>query len=357
MKRYLILEDGTTFSGEAVGISTNITGELVVFRSFLGYQQALTSHTLTGNIVVLTNPEIGNVGINRDDFEAINPTIRGVVMAEANSVTSHFQSQQSLDSYLKAQHISGLKNVDVRGLSRHLAKYGPMKASFMDTTDAHAHEQIKALVITNNQVNLISTKQPYSSPNIGPNIVVLDLGVQNSLLRELSRRKANVTVLPYDVDAQVIKALDPDGIVISDGPGKSSALVQTTHLIQAIQPDYPILALGLGFSVAAQANGVTPVYDGDRALLSNLGVIEKLSNHTDFVTRMSLNRLTQHLTDSDLLPTHFNADTGEILGYRHYRYPLMAFNFSPDSVLGPWDSNHVFDDFFDLIESELAKRG
>ncbi|WP_125605962.1 carbamoyl phosphate synthase small subunit [Lapidilactobacillus bayanensis] len=356
MKRYLILEDGTVFPGEAFGATTNTTGMLTIYTGATGYQEAITNYAFTGQILAFAAPQQGATGINRDDYEAIGSAIKAVVIGENYDLNTHWHSQMTLNDFLTEQRIPGLMNVDTRRLYRHIAKFGNMKASIMDTHDEHAHDQIKALVVANNQVSQVSTKQPYPSPNIGKNVVVIDLGLKNTLLRELSKRQCNVTVVPYDTSDAIINSLAPDGVLISNGPGKPEALAKTIATVKTIQNRYPIFAIGLGFAIVVLANDVavrTRTFSRHRL---NLAVQEKITQDINLVSQNSNFYLTTTDAIGDLLSTYVAINSDEIVGIRHRYLPIYAVNFDPEAAPGPKDGLHFFDDFLELMEANIARR-
>ena len=356
MKRYLILEDGTVFPGDAFGATINTTGVLTIYTGATGYQEAITNYAFTSQILAFAYPQQGATGINRDDYEAIGSAIKGVVIGENYDLKTHWHAQMTLNEFLIEQRIPGLMNVDTRRLYRHIAKFGNMKASIMDTHDEHAHDQIKALVVANNQVNQVSTKQPYPSPNIGKNVVVIDLGLKNTLLRELSKRQCNVTVVPYDTPSSVINTLAPDGILISNGPGKPEALAKTIDTVKAIQNRYPIFAIGLGFAVVALANKVAVKTRPFARHRINLAVQEKITQDTNIVSQNSVFYLSDEEPLGDLLGTYVAVNTNDVLGFRHRYLPIYAINFDPEAAPGPKDGLHFFDDFLELMEANIARR-
>ena len=356
MKRYLILEDGTVFPGDALGASINATGALSLFTGDSGYQETITNDHYAGQIIAFSYPQQGTIGINRDDYEAIDPSIKGMVIDEYYPQTTHWQAQMTLDAYLKSKRIPGLMHVDTRRLARHLARHGDMKASLMDTHDEHAHDQIKALVISDNQVSQISTKQAYPSPNIGKNVVVLDLGLKNAVLRELSKRQCNLTVLPFDSQLETIETLAPDGILISNGPGRPEALKQTIDTVRQLQGRYPIFGIGLGFAVIALANEVSLNRRRYAQHRLNLAVREKITQTVDFVSQNSQYELTTLPPNAALFATHVAVNHSEIVGFRHRHLPIFAVNFDPEAAPGPRDSVHFFDDFIELMDANSARR-
>ena len=180
MKRWLILEDGTYFEGEGFGASVNVFGEIVFTTSMTGYQEAITDQSFNGQIITFTYPMVGNYGVNRDDYESISPTCKGVVVKEHARLASNWRKQLTLDEFLKRKNIPGIAGIDTRALTRKIRQHGTMKASIVDAGDVfdHAFDQLKAAVLPTNQVAQVSTSKPYPSPGTGRNIVVIDFEAQ-----------------------------------------------------------------------------------------------------------------------------------------------------------------------------------
>nr|MDF9462443.1 carbamoyl phosphate synthase small subunit [Lactobacillus amylovorus] len=183
MKRYLILEDGSSFPGEGIGANIISTGELAIQTTNFGYQEALTDPTNAGKILVFTSPMIGNNGINAIDYESIDPTVKGIIANDIALNISDSENFEDLSSFLKEKKIPAIFKVDTRALVHRLMEEGTIKASIMDTNDEHAFDQIKALVLPKNKSAMVSTKNAYASPNVGKTVAVIDLGLKHSMLR------------------------------------------------------------------------------------------------------------------------------------------------------------------------------
>lgn len=181
MKRYLILEDGSSFPGEGIGANIISTGELAIQSGNFGYQEALTDPTNAGKILAFTTPMIGNSGINSIDYESIDPTVKGIIANDVALNISDNENFQDLQSFLKEKNIPAIFNVDTRALVHRLIHEGTIKASIMDTDDEHAFDQIKALVLPKNKSATVSTKNAYAAPNVGKTVVVLDMGLKHSM--------------------------------------------------------------------------------------------------------------------------------------------------------------------------------
>ena len=254
--RYLIFEDGSIFEGEGFGSPAVTFGEMVFNTSMTGYQEIITNQIYHNQIVVFTNPNIGNYGIQRNIYESIVPSIKGVVCRNLAPLKER-RHGTTLDQYLKQMNIPGVTNVDTRAIVRHLRKVGqPMKGSIVPVPDDHAFDQLHATVLTNQQVAQVATPKPFPNPDIGRSVVVIDFGLKNGILRELSRRKCNVTVLPYTASVDDILRLDPDGVVLSSGPGNPESLKRSVlEMIRQVEAKVPMFAIGLGHELFALANG------------------------------------------------------------------------------------------------------
>ena len=191
MKRYLVLEDGTVYKGEAFGADCQTTGEVVFTTGMTGYQEAVTDQSFANQILVFTNPLIGNYGVNLDDYESLQPNCRGVVCREVARVSDSWRKQDTFDNFLKQMNIPGIKGIDTRALTKKLRVHGTMKGSLIDPVDdlKHAFDQLHATVISDQVVAQVSTKRPYPNPGSKRNIVLVDFGAKHSILRELAKRK------------------------------------------------------------------------------------------------------------------------------------------------------------------------
>ncbi len=351
MKRYLILEDGTVFSGFGFGAPTISTGEIVFNTGMSGYQETITDQSYNGQIIAFTYPLIGNYGVNRDDFESIKPTFKGVVVHEVPRLANNWRMNMSLDDFLKQKKIPGIWGIDTRALTRRLRDKGTMKASIVDAADDHAFDQLKALVLPKNQVQQVSTAKPYPSPATGRNIVVIDFGLKHSILRELSKRNCNLTVLPYNATAEEILSLDPDGVMLTNGPGDPEDVPEAIEMIRGIQGKLPIFGICLGHQLFALANGAKTykMKFGHRGF--NHPVREIATNRIDFTSQNHGFAVDADSIDpQQLLVTHVEINDHTVEGLRHRQYPAFSVQFHPDAAPGPHDAVHLFDEFIDMID-------
>lgn len=355
-QRYLILQDQTVFKGEAFGSPATTFGEIVFNTAMSGYQEIITNPIYHNQIVMFTTPTIGATGINHRADEAIVPTIKGVVAREISDVSTNRLQQMSLDSFLRRHNIPGISQIDTRALARHLRKTGTQKASIVDVPDDHAFDQLRAMVLPTNQVAQASTPKPYANPGRGADVVILDFGLKNGILRSLRDYDANITVLPYDATLEQIVNLDPDGIVLSSGPGNPLKLNESIlKLIRMVQTEMPLLGIGLGHELFALANGaeLEPLTFEHHGM--NHPIREQITGEIIFANQGSgyaVNR--ESLKDTELMVTHLDLMDKSILGIRHRDYPAFSVQFFPDGAPGPYEATDIFAEFMEMV---TARKG
>jgi carbamoyl-phosphate synthase, small subunit len=356
MKRMLILEDGTYFEGEAFGAEANVFGEIVFTTAMTGYQETITDQSFNGQIITFTYPLVGNYGINRDDYESITPTCKGVVVKEHARVANNWRNQMTLDDFLKRKGIPGIAGIDTRALTRKIRQYGTMKASMVDAGDTfeHAFDQLKASVLPVNQVEQVSTVRPYPSPGTGHHVIVIDFGLKHSIMRELSKRNCNLTVLPYNATAQEILDLSPDGVMLTNGPGDPKSVPEAIEMIREIQSQVPIFGICLGHQLFSLANGA----DTYKMKFGHRGFNHPVRDlETGKIAFTSQNHGyavdADSIADTQLKITHLEVNDGTVEGVRHQTYPAFSVQYHPDAAPGPHDAVYLFDEF--IKEMDLWK--
>lgn len=355
-KRYLILEDGTSFEGVSFGSDATKTGELIITSNINGYQETITNPIYHNQIVAFSQSSIGNIGINRKNYESIFSSIQGVVVNEYTDISINHLKNLSLDTFLIQREIPGIQGIDTRQLMKHINKNGVMKASIVDVNDEHAFNQLNATVLNNQQIQSVAINKPYLIPGSGKTIIVLDFGLKEGILRQLSKRNCNIVVLPWNTNFQDIINLDPEGIVLSTGPGDPLEVdEEILKTIKLIQTKIPLFAMGLGHELFALANG---------AKIIKLGIGHHGSNHPikKIITNQIIyaNQSQDYAVESDsinfknLITTYVDLINGTVQGLRHREFPAFTVQFSPDGAAGPNDSADIFDEFLESINS---KRG
>lgn len=354
--RYLILQDGTVYEGEAFGAPATTFGELVFNTAMTGYQEIITNPIYYNQIIMFTTPTIGAAGINHYADEAIVPAVKGVVVREIAEISTNRIRALSLNDYLKRHNIPGISQIDTRALTRHLRETGVQKASIVDQPDDHAFDQLRAMVLTNQQIAQISTPKAYANPGRGANVVVLDFGLKSGILRILSDFDANVTVLPFSATFDEVANLDPDGLVISSGPGDPAQVPETAlDLIREFETRVPLFGIGLGHELFAIANGakvseLTSAHHG-----MNHPIREQITKDIMFATQGQAYYVdAKSIKDTPLFVTHIDITDNQIQGLRHRDYPAFSVQFFPDAAPGPLEETQAFAEFMEMV---MARRG
>ena len=354
MKRYLILEDGTVYTGEGFGATKATLGEVVFTTGMVGYQEAITDQSFANQILVFTNPLIGNYGINSEDNETLYPQIKGIICHHVARVPSNWRMTDSLPNFLAKHHIPGLQGIDTRELVRKLRQYGTLRGIMTDNvTDIKDKlEQLKQTSPTQNIISKVSTKESYANPGTKRTVVVLDFGMKNSILRELNKRNYNAIVLPYNVSISEIMAFNPDGILLSNGPGDPLEMTTIAETVAELEKHVPIFGICMGHQIFALANGAKTYkmkfgHRGFNHPVRNLktGKIAFTSQNHGFAVDPS------SIDDTDLQITHLEVNDGTVEGLQHSKYPAFSVQFHPDAAPGPHDAEQLFDKFMALIDS------
>jgi carbamoyl-phosphate synthase small subunit len=358
MKRQLILEDGTVFVGEGFGSTDQTIGEVVFNTGMTGYQEILSDPSYCGQIVTLTYPLIGNYGINRDDFESIIPAISGFIVKEICDIPSNWRSQFTLDEYFKAKNIPGLSGIDTRKLTRIIRQYGALKGAFcsLDVNVDEVIQKLKNETLSTNQVQQVSTTNPYPSPGRGDRVVLVDFGMKHGILRELNERNCDVVVVPYNTTAKEILQLNPDGIMLTNGPGDPKDVPEAIEMIREILGKVPLFGICLGHQLFALASGANTEkmkfgHRGSNHPVKHLAtgkVAITAQNHGYTVEEASL-------LNTRLEVTHIALNDGTVEGLRHLDHPAFTVQYHPEASPGPEDANGLFDEFLAMIER--SKKG
>ena len=357
--RYLIFEDGSIFAGDGFGSPAVTFGEVVFNTSMTGYQEIVTNQIYNNQILIFTQPNIGSYGIQRNIYETIVPTIKGVVVRSLSNVATNNVRRLTLDQYLKQMNIPGISNVDTRAIVHKLRAAGkPLKGSIVPVPDDHAFDQLHATVLTSQQVAQVATPKPYPNPGVGKSVVVIDFGLKNGVLRQLSRRKCNVTVLPYTATTDEILRLDPDGVVLSTGPGDPNKLkASVLKMIREVEEKVPLFAIGLGHELFAMANGAQVKRLPVEHHGMNHPLHEIVTDHIVYATQGGGYQVDRTTIDrSKLFITYVDMLDNSIQGLRHRQYPAFSVQFFPDGAPGPDETNGLFDEFIEIMTRREAQR-
>jgi carbamoyl-phosphate synthase small subunit len=349
--RYLVLEDGSVYEGFQLGSDKNTSGEVVFNTSMTGAQEIITDNSYTDQIITFSYPLVGNAGFNIEDNESLLPTAKGVVVREACEYPSNFRMKENLDGFLKKHDVVGISGVDTRSITRKIRDFGVMRG-VITSSDNHEKtlKEIKSSEKRVDQVARVSTKTPYISTGTGYRVVLLDFGKKENIVRSLNQRNCDVTVVPYDTSAQDILNLNPDGVMLSNGPGDPEDVTVAIETIKELTGRVPIFGICLGHQLIALAGGATSYkmkfgHRGSNQPVKNLatGKVEITSQNHGYAID------AESLADSDLEVTHVALNDNSVEGLKHKKYPVFSIQYHPEAAAGPHDSSYLFNDFIDSM--------
>lgn len=372
-KAALILEDGTFFEGENFGASGEVYGEIVFNTSMTGYQEIITDPSYNGQVVLMTYPEIGNYGINPQDAESSKPFAKALVVREYWPLPSNWQSEQSLDEFLKKNGIIGIQGVDTREITRIIRTKGAQKC-FISTTDMDSGSLLKKVkkspgIVGRDLVSEVTCKAPYKWTSssgdwlTGNNdqdverkyrVVAYDYGIKSNILRRLYGLGCDVTVVPAGTSAEEILSMNPDGIFLSNGPGDPEPVDYAVENVKKLIGKKPMFGICLGHQIISLALGGRTFklkfgHRGGNQPVKNFrtGKVEITSQNHGFAVE------PESLGD-DVEITHVNLNDQTIEGLWHRNYPLFSVQYHPESSPGPHDSAYLFDEFIRLIDEDKS---
>jgi carbamoyl-phosphate synthase small subunit len=378
MQAILALEDGRLFRGYGYGAPGECQGEVVFNTSLTGYQEIATDPSYAGQIVVLTNPQIGNYGTNQADNESAKPYIEGLIVREFSPISSNWRSEQVTDEYMERYQVPVLAEIDTRALVRHLRTYGAMRGVIstdvsnpdalvqkarnmrrMDGTDLAKVVSTKSIYTFDSKDSRNQTGDPYLNSGFLPkeqtgkilHVVAYDFGIKLNILRMLAREGCRVTVVPAETKAEDVLELKPDGVFLSNGPGDPEPVDYAVRAIKQFLGRVPVFGICLGHQLTGLALGGRTYklkfghHGGNHPVRNNVtGKVEITAhNHNFAVDPDSINVNEVELTHVDL-----NDNTLE--GLRHKTLPLFSVQYHPEAAPGPHDSNYLFHDFRNLME-------
>ncbi|MCR8641889.1 glutamine-hydrolyzing carbamoyl-phosphate synthase small subunit [Paenibacillus sp. N1-5-1-14] len=352
MQAKLLLEDGTLFVGKAFGAETDSVGEVVFNTGMTGYQEVLSDPSYCGQIVTMTYPLIGNYGITRDDFESVRPFIHGFVTRRHEEAPSNWRAQLTLDHLLKEYDIPGISEIDTRMLTRIIRQHGVMKGliTTSDKSVAELLEMMNKEPLMRDQVARVSTSNVFSAPGNNERVVLVDFGAKSGIVRDLSKRGCDVVVVPQDATAEQIRKLNPDGVLLSNGPGDPKDVPHAVTMIQELLGEIPLFGICLGHQLFALACGA----DTEKLKFGHRGgnhPVKDLRSGRCFITSQNHGYTVneESVAGTSLEVTHINNNDRTIEGLHHRIHPAFSVQYHPEAAPGPFDSSYLFDDFIEMI--------
>ncbi|MEB2285199.1 MAG: carbamoyl phosphate synthase small subunit [Polyangiaceae bacterium UTPRO1] len=369
----LALADGTVFRGRAFGADGEVGGEVVFNTAMTGYQEILTDPSYHEQLVAMTYPEIGNVGVNREDVEARKPFVKGFIVKEYWEPPSNWRAEQSLGDYMREHDIVGIAGIDTRALVRHLRTHGAQEGVIstvdLDSDRLVARAKARPGLLGRDLVREVTCAAAYdwSEPlwqlggagpgarRDGPFVVAYDYGIKLNILRSLASVGCRVRVVPASTAAAEVLALEPDGVLLSNGAGDPDAVPYARDAVAALIGKVPIFGICFGHQILALALGGRtyklkfghhganhPVID------TATGKVEITSQNHGFTVAVD------SLTDRAAV-THLSLNDHTLEGLAHTKEPVFSVQYHPEASPGPHDSDHLFRRFVELIEQ--TKKG
>lgn len=346
---YLILEDGTIFTGELFGAKKDVMGEVVFNTGMTGYQEVLTDPSYHGQIVTMTYPLIGNYGVNEQDPESWKPQVRGFVVHELCDSPSNWKSSDKLDEYLAKNNITGIVGMDTRKLTRIIREKGTMRGMICSEmpndkvlNDMKSYETVMP-------VDDVTCKEKYTIDGNGPHIAVMDYGIKQNILRSLSKRGCKLTVFPARTSAEEVLACKPSGIFLSNGPGDPKENVEAIAQLQKMMGQKPIFGICLGHQLMALASGA----DTYKLKYGHRGCnhpVKDLGHERIYITSQNHGYAVNPDTVKDGFEvSHVNWNDGTVEGMRYKNIPAFSVQFHPEGAPGPEDTGYLFDEFLEMV--------
>ncbi|MDD2421415.1 MAG: carbamoyl phosphate synthase small subunit [Heliobacteriaceae bacterium] len=355
MKGYLILEDGTVWAGQAFGATGKMAGEVVFNTGMTGYQELLTDPSYCGHIVVMTYPLIGNYGINAEDFESRQPFVRGFVVREWAAVPVNWRSRETIDAYLARTGVVGLAGLDTRALTRRLRRHGSMRGVIYTGLET----EVETLVAEARQVpeisgqslvDEVSTPETYCLAGNGPRVVILDLGLKNSIAHFFQAQGCEVIVVPARTGAAAIFELNPAGIVLSNGPGDPLDALYVVETVRRLLGKSPVFGIGLGHQLMGLAVGAKT----QKLPFGHRGgnyPVKDLANGRVYITSQNHGFVIDPATlPAQAVVSHCNLNDGSVEGLTYPGIPAFSVQYHPETGQGVTDPGNPLYSFLKMIE-------
>ena len=352
MRAFLILEDGTVFTGESIGSTREVISEIVFNTSMTGYLEVLTDPSYAGQAVVMTYPLIGNYGIT-PDMESGRPWVDGYIVRELSRIPSNFRCEGTIQDFLKENDIPGISGIDTRALTKILRDKGTMNG-MITTNESYDLDEIlpklKAYT-TGDVVSKVTCKESKVLKGSGKRVALLDLGAKNNIAKSLNDRGCEVTIYPAHTTAEEILSSDPDGIMLSNGPGDPKECVEIIAEIKKLyDSDIPIFAICLGHQLMALATGA----DTHKMKYGHRGgnhPVKDLATGRVYISSQNHGYVVDvdKLDSAIATPAFVNVNDGTNEGLQYTGKNIFTVQFHPEACPGPQDSGYLFDRFIEMM--------
>lgn len=364
MEAYLILEDGTTFTGRSIGSTKDVISEIVFNTSMTGYLEVLTDPSYAGQAVVMTYPLIGNYGICREDMEAKVSNTDGFIVRELSRLGSNFRNEQSIQDFLVEQDIPGIEGIDTRALTKILRKKGTMNGMITTKMPENMEEALAKIkdYSVRGVVDKVTTKEIVSyrpgdlntdsNVSVSKKVAILDVGTKFNIARCLLKRGCEVTIFPARTNPEDILAINPDGIMLTNGPGDPKECTEVIQNLKSLyQSDVPIFAICLGHQLMALATGC----DTEKMKYGHRGAnhpVKDLETGRVYISSQNHGYMVKEdSVPSDIAEVAFiNVNDKTVEGLKYKNKNIFTVQFHPEACAGPKDSEVLFDRFIKMME-------
>lgn len=364
MEAYLILEDGTTFTGRSIGSTKDVISEIVFNTSMTGYLEVLTDPSYAGQAVVMTYPLIGNYGICREDMEAKVSNTDGFIVRELSRLGSNFRNEQSIQDFLVEQDIPGIEGIDTRALTKILREKGTMNGMITTKMPENMEEALAKIkdYSVRGVVDKVTTKEIVSyrpgdlntdsNVSVSKKVAILDVGTKFNIARCLLKRSCEVTIFPARTNPEDILAINPDGIMLTNGPGDPKECTEVIQNLKSLyQSDVPIFAICLGHQLMALATGC----DTEKMKYGHRGAnhpVKDLETGRVYISSQNHGYMVKEdSVPSDIAEVAFiNVNDKTVEGLKYKNKNIFTVQFHPEACAGPKDSEVLFDRFIKMME-------
>ena len=355
MKAFLILEDGTVFTGTSIGSTRDMISEIVFNTSMTGYLEVLTDPSYAGQAVVMTYPLIGNYGIT-PDMESLKAWPDGYIVRELSRMPSNFRCEGTIQDFLKKYDIPGIAGVDTRALTKILREKGTMNGMITTNENYDLDEVISKLknYKVEGVVSKVTCEEKYVLEGKGKKVALLDLGAKKNIAKSLNDRGCEVTVYPADTTADEIIASNPDGIMLSNGPGDPAECTSIIKEIKKLyETDIPIFAICLGHQLRALATGGT-TYKLKYGHRGGNHPVKDLQTGRVYISSQNHGYVVDEdkIDPNVAVPAFKNVNDGTNEGLAYVGKNIFTVQFHPEACPGPQDSGYLFDRFLEMMGGE-----